>query len=301
MSYPFYILIYKSKGETIIRINIFNLNKIIKEFNIGEINSKAAEMSFFLLLSLFPFIMFTISSIVYIPILQLNKGISFFENLMPESAFMIVLYIIDSAISNKSIGFTFMSFFLTMWSSSRAVRAIIKGANKSYKVKETRSYIKVTIVGLLFTISLLLLIFISMIFLVFGEKLGYIVFDFIGLDNIFIKIWDIFRYSVGILIIVITLMCLYKYTPNKKIKTKDTIPGALISTIGWIIVSSIYSYYSNHYANYEIIYGSIGGIIVLITWIYISSWAILIGSEFNAKLCLLKQYKENTNKVNIKN
>lgn len=269
-----------------------NLIQIIKEFNIGEINSKAAEMSFFLLLSLFPFVMFTISSIVYIPILHLNKYISFFENLMPESAFMVVLSIINSALSNKSIGFTIMSFFLTIWSSSRAVRAIIKGANRSYKVKETRSYIKVTIVGLLFTLGLLLLIFTSMIFLVFGERIGYIIFNFIGLDNIFIKIWDICRYSIGILTIIIILMYLYKYTPNKKIKIKDTIPGALISTIGWIIVSLFYSYYSNYYVNYEIIYGSIGGIIVLITWIYISSWAILIGAEVNAKLYLLKQYRK---------
>lgn len=278
-----------------IRINKNNLKRIIKEFNIGEINSKAAEMSFFLLLSLFPFVMFTISSIVYIPILHLNKYISFFENLMPESAFMVVLSIINSALSNKSIGFTIMSFFLTIWSSSRAVRAIIKGANRSYRVKETRSYIKVTIVGLLFTVGLLLLLFISMIFLVFGEKIGYIIFDFIGLDNIFIKIWDICRYSIGILTIIIILMYLYKYTPNKKIKIKDTIPGALISTIGWIIVSLFYSYYSNYYANYEVIYGSIGGIIVLITWIYLSSWAILIGAEVNAKLYLLKECRKKIN------
>ena len=143
--------------------------------------------------------------------------------------------------------------------------------------------------------GLLLLLFISMIFLVFGEKIGYIIFDFIGLDNIFIKIWDICRYSIGILTIIIILMYLYKYTPNKKIKIKDTIPGALISTIGWIIVSLFYSYYSNYYANYEVIYGSIGGIIVLITWIYLSSWAILIGAEVNAKLYLLKECRKKIN------
>ena len=90
-------------------------------------------------------------------------------------------------------------------------------------------------------------------------------------------------------------MYLYKYTPNKKIKINDTIPGALISTIGWIIVSLFYSYYSNYYANYEIIYGSIGGIIALITWIYLSSWAILIGAEVNAKLYLMKQYRKKLN------
>ncbi len=274
-----------------LNIDKYKIKKISRKFSIGEINSKAAEMSFFLLLSLFPFVMFTISSIVYIPILHLNKYISFFENLMPESAFMIVLTIMNSAIDNKSKSLVIVSFFLTIWSSSRAVRAIIKGANRSYKVEETRSYIKVTIIGLLFTICILLLIFSSMIFLVFGERIGYFIFAFIGLDNIFIKIWNVCRYIIGILTIVIILMSLYKYTPNKNIRLKDTIPGAVIATIGWIIVSLAYSYYSNYYANYEIIYGSIGGIIVLITWIYLSSWAILIGVEVNAKLYLINKYR----------
>lgn len=274
-----------------LNIDKYKIKKISRKFSIGEINSKAAEMSFFLLLSLFPFVMFTISSIVYIPILHLNKYISFFGNLMPESAFMIVLTIMNSAIDNKSKSLVIVSFFLTIWSSSRAVRAIIKGANRSYKVEETRSYIKVTIIGLLFTICILLLIFSSMIFLVFGERIGYFIFAFIGLDNIFIKIWNVCRYIIGILTIVIILMSLYKYTPNKNIRLKDTIPGAVIATIGWIIVSLAYSYYSNYYANYEIIYGSIGGIIVLITWIYLSSWAILIGVEVNAKLYLINKYR----------
>lgn len=272
-----------------VKVDKQNIKNIIQESNYSEINSKAAEMSFYLMLSLFPFLMFTISSIVYIPILHLNKYIGLVENIMPESAFVIVLTIINSARDNKSISFIIMSFFLTVWTSSRAVRAIIRGANKSYGVKETRSYIKVFIIGLLFTVGLLLLIFSSMIFLVYGEKIGYFLFDLIGLDNIFINIWDICRYTIGIVTIILILMNLYKYTPNKKVSTKESIPGAIVATFGWILVSFLYSYYSNYFANYEVIYGSIGGIIVLITWIYLSSWAILIGSEVNARLYFRKK------------
>ncbi|MEG1310811.1 MAG: YihY/virulence factor BrkB family protein [Bacilli bacterium] len=272
-----------------VKVDTENIKNIIKESNYSEINSKAAEISFYLLLSLFPFLMFTISSIVYIPILHLNKYVVLFKNIMPESVFIIILSIINSAIDNKSISFIVMSFFLTIWTSSRAVRAIIKGANKSYKVKETRSYIKVLIIGLLFTVGLLLLIFSSMIFLVYGERIGYFIFDLIGLDNIFIKIWDLCRYSICIVTITFILMNLYKYTPNKKIHIKEAIPGAIVATLGWILVSFLYSYYSNYYANYEMIYGSIGGIIVLITWIYLSSWAILIGEEVNARLYFRKR------------
>ena len=257
---------------------------VIRESNYSEINSKAAEMSFYLLLSFFPFLMFTISSIVYIPMLHLNKYIAVFQNMMPESAFRLVYSIINSAMDNRSLSFIIMSFFLTVWTSSRAVRAIIRGANKSYNVKETRSYVKVFIIALLFTVVLLLLIFSSMIFLVYGEKIGYFLFGFIGLDNLFFNVWTVCRYTIGVSTVIIILTSLYKYTPNKKISLKEATPGAITATIGWIVVSFSYSYYSNYYANYEMIYGSIGGIIVLMTWLYLSSWAILIGCEVNARL-----------------
>jgi membrane protein len=272
------------------------INTIKKESNYAEINSKAAEMSFYLLLSFFPFLIFTISSIAYTPILHLNKYISIFQNMMPESAFQITLSIINSAMENKSLSFIITSFVLTLWTSSRAVRGIIRGANNSYKVKETRSYVKVMFIGLFFTVILLVLIFSSMIFLVYGEKIGYLIFGFIGLDNIFMNVWNMCRYTIGVSTIVIILVSLYKYTPNKKIKIKDAIPGAVIATFGWIIVSLSYSYYSNYYANYEVIYGSIGGIIVLMTWIYLSSWMMLVGAEINAKL-----YFRKSNKATYKN
>ena len=261
-----------------------SIKNIIQRSNYNEINSKAAEMSFYLLLSFFPFLIFTISSIVYIPIIHLNKYIILLQNIMPNSAFNIVSSLIYSAIDNRSISFLIMSFMLTVWTSSRGIKALIRGTNKSYRVKETRSFFKVSVIALLFTIILLVLIFSSMIFLVYGEKVGYLIFKFIGLNKIFINVWNICRYTLGVIMVIIILISLYKYTPNKNIKTSEAVPGAIIATFVWLTISFFYSYYANNYSNYEIIYGSIAGIIVLMTWLYLSSWALFIGSEVNAKL-----------------
>lgn len=261
-----------------------NLRNIIQNSNYTEINSKAAEMSFYLMLSFFPFLIFTISSIVYIPIIHLNKYIAILENIMPDSAFVFVSSLINSAIANRSIGFLIMSFILTVWTSSRGIKSLIRGTNKSYRIKETRSFIKVSVMALLFTVGLLLLIFSSMIFLVFGEKIGYFIFKFIGLNKIFIQVWNLCRYIIGIATVIIVLISLYKYTPNKEVSIKEAAPGAIIATFAWILISFGYSYYANNYSNYEVIYGSIAGIIVLMTWLYLSSWALFIGSEVNARL-----------------
>ncbi|HBG7823440.1 TPA: YihY/virulence factor BrkB family protein, partial [Clostridioides difficile] len=256
--------------------------------NYSELSSKSAEVSFFLMLSIFPFLIFTISSIAYIPILHLNKYIALFRNMMPEGAFAVLSSIIVSAIDNRNLKFLAVSFVLTMWTFSRAVKALIKGMNRAYKVKETRSFFKILSISFLFTIMLLVLIFLSMIFLVYGEKIGYFIFNLVGLDEIFIKIWDILRYTVGIITIIVIFTLLYKYTPNKKLTIKESAPGAIFATFAWFLVSFLYSYYTNYYANYEVIYGSIAEIIVLMTWMYFSSWSIVIGYEVNSRLYFRK-------------
>ena len=270
------------------KLNVEYIRYFFRKFNYSEINSKAAEMSFYLLLSIFPFLIFTISIIVYIPTFHLNKSILIINNVIPESAFNIILSIINSAIENKSLGFLILSFIFTLWTSSRGIRSLIRWMNKSYKVQETRSFFKVCIISFIFTVSILVLIFSSIILLIYGELIGYFIFNLIGLNSIFIYIWNILRYIVGVSTLIIILINLYKYTPNKNIKIKDVIPGAIIATLVWLIISFFYSYYTNNYSNYEVIYGSIGGIIVLMTWLYLSSWSILIGLEVNVRLYFRK-------------
>lgn len=252
--------------------------------NYREINSKAAEISFYLLLSLFPFLIFTISLVVYTPLIKLSKYIFVLDKMLPSSIFKIVSALTQSAIDNRSFNFLILSFILAMYTMSRAVLCLIRGMNKSYNIRETRPYFEVLFISLVFVIMLLVLIFISMIFLVFGENLGSFLFNLIGLDQYFMYIWNLCRYIIGIVTVIIILMNLYRFTPNKKLTFKEVMPGAVVSTFCWIIASFCYSFYSSNFARYDIIYGSLGGIIVLMTWVYLSSWTILIGCEINARL-----------------
>ena len=171
-----------------------------------------------------------------------------------------------------------------MYTMSRAVLSLIRGMNRSYNIRETRPYFEVLFISLVFVIMIVVLIFTSMIFLVFGEKLGSFLFNLIGLDQYFMYIWNLCRYIVGIITVIIILMNLYRFTPDKKLSFKDVLPGAILSTLCWLVASFCYSFYSNNFARYDIIYGSLGGIIALMTWVYLSSWTILIGCEINAKL-----------------
>ncbi|MDR0879238.1 MAG: YihY/virulence factor BrkB family protein [Clostridioides sp.] len=261
------------------------IRRLVNKFNYGALSSRAAELAFFILLSIFPFILFFISGVAFIPEFHLNKYTGAIAGLMPASVFNIIYSIITSAMHNKNPNLLYTSFFLTIWTFSRSVKALIKGMNKAYNVEETRSFIKIMAISFLFTIALLVLIFSSIILLIYGEKIGFVIFGFIGLNRLFLTIWNILRYTVSILTIITIFIVLYKYTPNKKIRYRDALPGAVFATFGWFLVSYLYSIYTNHFANYEAIYGSIAEIIVLITWIYFSSWVLIIGYLINVRLC----------------
>ena len=276
----------------------YNFERKYGQIEIGNINSRAAEVGFYLLLSLFPFLLFTISAVVFIPIIYLNKYINILESLIPSSAFIILNGLIRSVIGNRSIKLLISSFFLAIWSISKAVKSLIRGINRSYGVNENRSFFKVLFISLIFSIMLLLLILISLVLLIGGEKIGIFVFDLIGLDKYFIYIWNILRYSVGILFVISILVILYTYMPNTKMKVRDSVPGAVLSTFLWIIVTYGYSFYVNNFSNYDVIYGSLGGVIVLITWLYLSSWTILSGSEVNARLLYKKRNRTGIKRKN---
>ncbi|CEN78630.1 YihY/virulence factor BrkB family protein [Paraclostridium sordellii] len=271
-----------------IKSNVQN-SIIYKRINLNDINSRAAAMSYYLLLSIFPFLIFMINLLGFIPIIHINKFLYSFDDLIPRTAFIMVQSIIDSAVSQKSISLTVVSFTFTLWSSSRAVRVFIKGINKSYNVLETRSFLKLIIISFYFTVELIVLIVSSMVFLLYGEKVGYLIFKFLGLSKIFIPTWNLFRYSFVIAITIWIVSSLFRYGPNKKIPLIEAMPGAILSIFGWILVSVVFSFYTNNFSNYQVIYGSIGGIIALLTWFYLSSWIMLLGCEINALIYYRRQ------------
>lgn len=268
------------------------MNYIFGKLNYSELSSKSAEVAFFLTLSIFPFLMFTVSAVAYIPALKIESYVGMIERVIPGRATDFIVLIVKSAVTNRDTRYLFLSFAITMWSFSRAVKALIKGMNRAFLSPETRSFIKVMFISFVFTLVLVILIFSSMILLVYGEKLGHLVFDFLHIDRIFIKVWDITRYVVGTVSTGLVFCLLYKYTPNIKLKITEVIPGAVFATLGWFTMSFIYSFYTNNYSNYEVIYGSFEEVIVLLTWIYLSSWVIVIGYEINSRIYKRRRRRE---------
>lgn len=181
---------------------------------------------------------------------------------------------------------------LGIWSSSSGIKAVMKAINKAYDYGENRSYLKLRFMSMLFTLALLVLIILVFLTLIFGEVLANKLFEFLGLSFVFKILWSYMRILIPLSYMILIFALLYKYSPSKKkgqsIKFSSTLPGAVFTTLGWMITSIFFSYYVNNFGRYAITYGSLVGVILLFIWLYISSIIIVLGGEVNATLEFFK-------------
>lgn len=194
-----------------------------------------------------------------------------------------------------------------VWSSSSGIKAVIRAIDKAYDYSESRSYIKLRIMSFFFTIALLLLIILVFSTLIFGEVLANKLFTALGLNFFFSILWAYVRILIPLVYMILIFALLYKYSPSRKksfkISFKNALPGAIFTTLGWMLTSILFSYYVNNFGNFALTYGSLVGIIVLFIWLYISSFIIVLGGEVNATLEFFRVNgcKINNNKSLISN
>ena len=249
----------------------------------NEITARGAQLSYFFILSIFPFLIFLITLLDYTPLTK-QESVEQLSLLLPETAFAIVTQIISEVATTDN--FTLFSFGIlaTIWIASRGLSALIKSINKAYNITESRSFIKMNALAVLATFAMALVILFTLSFLVFGKVIGELAFQHLGLEEVFHVLWSILRYAIPLLIISASFTFLFLYSPNYRLSLKHVYPGAIFSTLAWITTSQAFAFYVNNFGNYSRIYGSIGGIIVFMIWFYISSVVVLLGGEINATL-----------------
>ncbi|WLR42502.1 YihY/virulence factor BrkB family protein [Bacillus carboniphilus] len=257
------------------------LTRLFKRLNRHEVFGLSGELAYFFLLSLFPFLLFLITLVGYLP-LSAEGILDFIEPYAPEQGMAFieenVLYIINQENGQLlSIG-----ILVTIWSASNGLNAIIRAFNRAYEVKESRSYLVSRGMSIILTFAMIFVIIISLLLPVFGKQIGSFLFSVLGLSEIFVVLWEAIRWLLSTVIICIVFTGLYFFAPNKKLKLSESYPGALFATVGWIVVSYLFSYYVSNFGNYSATYGSLGAVIILLIWFYLTGLIIIIGGEINA-------------------
>lgn len=278
---------------------ILFLDQLIFRLVDDGIVAVASQQTYFLILSLFPFIILLLNIVSFTPLIDPNilDNIIYY---LPNATQDIINSFMNDIATSSSQGLLSISAFLGIWTASSGMKAIIRAINRAYDYKEERSFLKLKILSIIFTIALLILLTMVFLTLVFGETMGNMLFSFLGIENIFVILWSYMRIIIPLLYMILIFALLYKYSPciknRKAIKLKETLPGAIFATLGWMIISTLFSYYVNNFGRYAVTYGSLVGVILLLIWIFISSFIIILGGEINATLKYFKIYGWEWNK-----
>ena len=270
------------------KMSVELLKDLYARFTNDDLLSVGAQVTYFLLLSLPPFLIFLITLLTFTPIVDFQSNIDIIATLMPANVYEILREIINQTIANRSGTLLSFGILFALWSSAHGVAYLIRGINRAYNQEETRPFLKLKAVSLAITLVLTFTIIFSMILIVFGGILGTQFFHFLGFSDIFLNIWSYFRLIIALIAIILVFIFLYYSAPNRRMRFKEVLPGAIIASISWVIVSFAFSFYANNLGNYTAVYGSLGGIFALLTWIYLSSIIFLLGAEINASLIFSK-------------
>ncbi len=243
----------------------------------------AAQLAYFFLLSLFPFLIFLVTLVGYLPIPQLDI-IEYISRYAPDETVALLDENIDQLVQDRNGGLLSIGIIATLWSASNGINAIMRSFNAAYNVEESRSFILSRLIAIVLTIAMIVVIAVAFLLPIFGKMIGTYLFSFFGLSEDFLQAWNTLRWVVSSVVFFIVLLALYMLAPNKKVHIKDVTFGAAFATVGWQLVSLAFSYYVNTMGNYSATYGSLGGVIVLMIWFYISGIIIITGGEINALL-----------------
>jgi len=260
------------------------LSNLIYNIRKDEVTAIGAQLTYYLILSIFPFLIFFLNVVGHTS-LAIENLLDDWIIVLPTETQTLLYKVIDEIAISSSETLLSLSIILALWSGSLGISAIIRAINKAYNLNRKRNYIRLKLLSLLFTVALVALLMIVLATLVFGEVIGNAIFTYIGAINVFYRIWKNSRKIIALSAMIIIFALLYKYSiaPRERryIKLVHTLPGAIFATIGWIVASGIFSFYVNNFANYSKTYGSLGGVIVLLVWLYITSIMIVLGGEIN--------------------
>ncbi|HUC92669.1 MAG TPA: YihY/virulence factor BrkB family protein [Paenibacillus sp.] len=256
---------------------------LIERFRDDEVPALGAQLTYYLLLSFFPFLIFLVSVIGFVQ-MDGDSVVSDLIRVLPTDTGQTVRDIVNEVTANRSGALLSIGMLATVWAASNGINAVIKGLNKAYDEAETRPFWKVRGISVLATLVLAIVIILAMLMLVFGRAIGEFLFQWLSYPAGFDLIWGIVKYAVPLLAMFAVFMLLYRMTPNRKLTWREVVPGSIFTTVGWIATSLGFSFYVNNFGNYTKTYGSLGGVVVLLIWLYISSIIIVLGGEINATL-----------------
>ena len=258
--------------------------RTVKEFSADNCLGLAAQLAYYLLLALVPAIVFVVALTSFLPGDAIQRTLDAAAAFMPQDVLTILQEQLRSIANGKDAGLLTFGFLFALWSSSAAIVAVTEALNRAYDIEEARPWWKVRLTAIFLTLFLAAFVLVALGLILLGPTVAEWLAAHTGLGAAFEWTWKILQWPLVLALVATALAVLNYYAPDAEQDWTWVSPGAVLGTVLWVIASLAFKLYLVNFADYNETYGSLGGVIVLMLWFYVSGVAILAGAEMNAEI-----------------
>lgn len=245
----------------------------------------AAQLAFYFFLSLFPTLLFLLAIASYLPADNLTgRVVGLMQGAAPDQVIEILRAQLERLGERRDGGILTFGVIFALWSSSAALVAIIDALNRAYDVTDTRSWWRRRAVALLLTLGLAAFLLLSFALVMGGPALGRFVGGYLGLDAAFAVAWTVLHWPVVFVLVATGIGLVYFFAPNVTQPFAWLTPGSVLAAVLWIGGSLGFRAYVANFGSYNESYGAIGGVMVLLLWLYLSGLVLILGAELNSEI-----------------
>jgi membrane protein len=260
------------------------LVRLQREMAYDDCMGMAAQIAFYTMLGLFPFLIFLLSIVSTFPIGEALQPLLLeaLADQMPAEAANYVAEVVLNLLPNTNQGLLSVGLLTSLWSASMAIGALITTINRAYNVRPRRNMLQQKLLSILLTLALSGLWLMSMTIILVGPRITQHIFEFMGIASETNTFWTSVRLPMAFVLNLLALSILYYIAPEAKQKFRWILPGALTSAVLWMAASSAFRIFLRNFGAYNKTYGSLAALVILMMWLWISGLVFLLGAEINS-------------------
>jgi membrane protein len=258
------------------------LKELYQETVDDDILNGAAVLGFYLMLAIFPAMIFVLAVIPYLPIANVDLAImNLLRQALPASAAEMFTGVVQEVTQEQHGGLLSFGLLAALWATSTGMYAIMQQLNITYGVREGRGFLRARLVAVSLSLLFVVLVLGGFSLIVLGGQIQAWLSARFGIDAALLAFFTVFRWVVILAALLLAFSLIYHLAPNVKQRFRFITAGSVVGVVVLLVASLAFTWYTQSIGNYAATYGSVGAVIVLMLWLFIAGLAVLFGSEIN--------------------
>ena len=262
------------------------ISHIMRRYFRHDVGRQSAALAYYLLFALFPFMIF-ISSLLGVLQLDISGIISALDHLLPDGVLAVIEEYLDYVSRTSSTAMLWFGLVFSIYFPMRAADCLMSAVRRAYHLGAPKNRLFYRFKVLLYTMFLLMSIAATLLLTTVGERALAFLERFLPLPHWFVELWGDLRFVVLGVVMFAAVGLLYAAAQDVRQPAGSVVPGVIFALVGWMALSAGYSFYVENFANYSVIYGALGTVIVLMIWLYLTATVLILGAELNNTLLTL--------------